>query len=209
MNLSSIFFTSLLVGLSGAAMPGPLLSVNIYGTLRSGIKGGLSTIVGHSLVEAVILIILLIGLKKFLSYQITQGIIGILGGGVLIWMGINMLRSIKTMSLELETTSLSKDKHYMLHGVLASISNPYWYLWWATIGLNYLSIARQNGVYGPPAFYFGHISADFVWYGIITFLISKGVRKINQKVYRLVIFVLGIFLIFMGIYFITFGINKI
>lgn len=105
-------------------MPGPLLSVNIYSALRAGVKGGLSAIVGHSFIEAIVIITLLLGLKQFFSYQITQGIIGILGGGVLVWMGINMLRSVKRISLEFELTSSTKGKYYLLHGILASISNP-------------------------------------------------------------------------------------
>lgn len=206
MDIFLIFFTSLFVGLSGAVMPGPLLSVNIYGTLRAGVKGGLLTIVGHSLIEIPVIIFLFIEPKQFLSYQ---GVIGMFGGCILIGMGIIMLRSAKRINLEFETTTSSKNKHYVLHGILASISNPYWYLWWATIGFSsYFNISEQTGIYEPRVFYLGHISADFVWYGLITLLIAKGVRRINQKSYRLIILILGIFLTLLGAYFVYFGINK-
>lgn len=210
MNIFTIFFTSLLVGLSGAVMPGPLLTINIYNTLRKGIKSGFSTIIGHSIIEAIIFVAILVGLKQFLSHKLTQVVIGILGGGTLIFMGINMIRAHKTINLELELSSSSVSKsNDILKGILATMSNPYWYIWWATIGLNYISISRRAGTYGPTAFYFGHISSDFVWYGLVAFLTAKGVKKMNQKIYKLLILMLGIFLIFLGTSFIVFGITLI
>lgn len=207
MNLFTIFFSSLFVGLSGAVMPGPLLSVNIYSTLKKGIKGGLSTTIGHSIIEAIIVIAILFGLKQFLSYKLTQGIIGIIGGCALVWMGINMLRAFRKINLELESAQSPRKMNDIFQGIIATISNPYWYIWWATVGLNYISISRQTGIYGPPAFYFGHISSDFVWYGIISFLTAKGVKKLNPKIHSFIVLILGIFLVFLGASFAVFGIN--
>ena len=209
MSILIIFFTALLVGLSGAVMPGPLLSVNIFGTLKTGIKGGLLTVVGHALAEAVIVVSLLIGLSRFLSYGAVQGIIGIVGGSALVWMGISMLKAAPKIVLELETTHLSGGRNHVFQGLFATVSNPYWYIWWATVGLNYISISRESGIYGLLSFYFGHISSDLVWFGFIILLVARGITKVNQKIHKVVVLVLGTFLALLGISFVLFGISKL
>ncbi|MDD5528791.1 MAG: LysE family transporter [bacterium] len=213
MNVFTIFVTSLFIGLSGAVMPGPLLSLNIYNTIQKGIKGGLIIIIGHSIIEAVIVISLLSGLKQLFLQGNVQGIIGITGGFVLIWMGINMLKSVKKIDIEFinpETNShLSKQNSGIFQGIFATLSNPYWYIWWATVGLNYILLSKETGIYGPFAFYFGHISSDFLWYGIIAVLTAKGIRKIKPSVYRFIVLILGVFLTVMGISFIIFGTSKL
>ncbi|MDD2890772.1 MAG: LysE family transporter [bacterium] len=213
MNIFSIFITSLFIGLSGAVMPGPLLSVNIYNTIQKGIKGGLVIIIGHSIIEAIIVILLLSGLKQLFLQEDVQGIIGITGGFVLVWMGINMLRSVKKINIEFtnptEKLHLSKQNSGIFQGIFATLSNPYWYIWWATVGLNYILLSKENGIYGPFAFYFGHISSDFLWYGVIAVLTAKGIRKIKPTIYGSIVLILGVFLIFMGIGFIIFGKNKL
>src|SRR3972149_5217323 len=45
-------------------------------------------------------------------------------------------------------------------GIIASISNPYWSLWWATIGLGYLALSSGQGLTGVAFFFAGHILAD-------------------------------------------------
>ena len=188
-------------------MPGPLLSVSIYGAINRGVKGGISAVVGHAIIEAITAVALLVGLKQFLVYANVQGVIGIAGGIILIWMGINMLRNRGELNLEAKDAKLSRT--YVFQGMFATLSNPYWYIWWATVGLNYISISTKKGIYGFPAFYFGHISSDFIWYGIISYLLARGVKKISPKIYNSIVIVLGCFLIFMGISFIVFGVSKL
>ncbi|MFA5033394.1 MAG: LysE family transporter [bacterium] len=213
MNLFTIFITSLFIGLSGAVMPGPLLSLNIYNTIQKGIKGGLIIIIGHSIVEAIIVILLLSGVKQLFLREGVQGIIAITGGFVLVWMGINMLKSVKKINIQFinpaENSYSSKQNSGIFQGILATLSNPYWYIWWATVGLNYILLSKKTGIYGPFAFYFGHISSDFLWYGVIAVLTAKGIQKIKPSIYGSIVLILGVFLIFMGINFIIFGGNKL
>jgi len=117
--LISIFGTSFLLALSGALMPGPVLTVTISESSSRGFWAGPLIIVGHGILELCLVIML--------------------------WSGI-----------------------------LMSLANPYWTIWWATVGLGYLGYSMKCGPAGVLAFFAGHITADFAWYSGISFTVSKG-----------------------------------
>ena len=90
----------------------------------------------------------------------------------------------------------------VLSGALLSLANPYFLLWWAVIGLGFLTDAyRDFAVWGVAIFFFGHIAADFVWYGLISTVVGTTRKFIKDKPYRIIIMVLGGLLIFFGIQF--------
>ena len=97
----------------------------------------------------------------------------------------------------------------VLSGVLASISNPYWTIWWATIGLGYLVISRELGAAGIALFFAGHILADAVWYLFIGFAVSAGRRRFTDRVYRWIVGSCALFLFFFAVSFGYFGMTKL
>jgi threonine/homoserine/homoserine lactone efflux protein len=206
--VASIFVTSFLVGLSGAMMPGPLLSVVVYSSLRKGIRGGLLAVAGHALIEAVLVVLLFLGLKSILVKPAVQGIIGIAGGAALVWMGIGMIRDILRRGLELDLGGEGSVRS-LPHGILSSISNPYWSLWWATVGLAYMAVALERGVAGLLAFYVGHEMSDLAWYSGVSTLVAGGRRRIPVKLYAGLIAVLGAFLLALGLVFAVYGLRKL
>jgi threonine/homoserine/homoserine lactone efflux protein len=72
----------------------------------------------------------------------------------------------------------------VIDGILTSASNPYWSLWWATIGLGYLLLSRGQGWRGVLAFFSGHILSDAAWYLFVGAGISAGRRWFTDRVYR-------------------------
>jgi len=56
--------------------------------------------------------------------------------------------------------------HPLISGILMSVANPYWIIWWATIGLVIFSI-HPVWFLGIAFFFAGHILADLVWYSLI------------------------------------------
>ena len=89
----SIFGTSFLVGLSGAVSPGPLLAYNIRETVRRGFLAGPYVATGHAIPELLVVVVLALGLSRFIDVDNVTGAIGLLGGLVLLWMGGGMLRN--------------------------------------------------------------------------------------------------------------------
>ena len=46
-------------------------------------------------------------------------------------------------------------------GIVVSLSNPYWIIWWATVGATFMTQSLELGLLGIGAFYVGHILSDF------------------------------------------------
>jgi threonine/homoserine/homoserine lactone efflux protein len=86
-NLPQIFFTSFLVGLSGALMPGPVLVVTVSHATRRGFIAGPLIVLGHALLELALVVGISLGLGQYLVLEPVSGVLGIVGGVVLAWMG--------------------------------------------------------------------------------------------------------------------------
>lgn len=210
MKFLIIMFTSFGIGFSGALMPGPLLGVTIDAGFKKGATAGPIIAFGHALLELLTIIVMMLGLKEFLTKPVVSGVIGVIGGTVLFLMGLDMIKSAIKNLVSLDNTNNESDKHsvsrLILSGVIVSISNPYFTLWWATAGLACIADSLEIGLLGVVAFYIGHIMADFTWFTFVTFMISKGKRIMNDKAYRTLIFSLGFFICSISLLFIKVGV---
>ena len=82
MLLAGIFFTSFLVGLSGALMPGPLMTVCIGESARRGARTGPLLVLGHGILEITLAIALFLGLAAYIHDDRVMALVGIVGGVV-------------------------------------------------------------------------------------------------------------------------------
>ncbi|MGE5416572.1 MAG: LysE family transporter, partial [Acidobacteriota bacterium] len=213
-----LFNISFFLALSGALMPGPLLTVTIGEAAKRGFVAGPLLMIGHAILELVLVIALSAGLVAYLSVDLVSQIIAALGGAFLLYMGFGMIKDSLTGRVKLDisqpqdadndTVIIKNDKGWGLiaSGALVSLSNPYWTIWWLTAGLSNITMALKSGMGGVAAFYTGHISADVVWYCLIAGAVAGGRRFISDKVYRGVIVVCGLFLVGLGFYFLYQGI---
>jgi len=207
----NILISSFIIALSGAMMPGPLLTYVINASLKKGFIAGPLIIVGHSILELILIILLLSGLNELFSNQLFLSGTGIIGGSILLWMGADMVKSVikKEVSIEEQINKKRKISGLIIPGAIVSISNPYWILWWATIGMTYLANSYQFGLFrGTGIFYIGHISADFAWYMIVAGIIAFGTKFINDRIYRTLIIIFGLILIYFAVTFIYDGITH-
>jgi threonine/homoserine/homoserine lactone efflux protein len=87
-------------------------------------------------------------------------------------------------------------------GVLVSMSNPYWWIWWATVGFAFMTQYRISFLNWPAllVFVIGHELGDLGWYFTVSVLVFLGKSRINLKVYHLVLLICGIFLAGFGVY---------
>ena len=188
------------MALSGALMPGPLLTVTIAESARRGFRAGPLLITGHALLELLLMLAVIKGLGPYLRTPLIMGIIAFIGGAVLVWMGVDMIRTASNLSLKGKSSGASSRHmpHPFLIGILASISNPYWTIWWVTIGMAYLMAAIKFGYTGVMVFFLGHISADFAWYSVVSYGISRGKKLFKDRSYQMMIRVCGLFLLGFG-----------
>ena len=196
LELVGIFFGSLVLALSGALMPGPLLTVTVSESARIGLRAGPLLITGHAVLELLLVVALILGLGPVLKDSLVMGIVALVGGGMLVWMGIGMIRSSAEASLNNAEGAKESKKgpHPVFVGLLASLANPYWTLWWATVGLGYLVMSMKYGAAGIGVFIAGHLTADYAWYVLIALGISRGKRLLKDTSYRLIIRACGLIL---------------
>lgn len=209
MGLASIFTASLVMGFSGAIMPGPVLTVTINESLKRGFKAGPLIILGHALLELLLVFLLLLGFGKILGIPVVQGLIGPIGGGFLLWMAYGMIKEAREKDLDLSLTSSASEKSMnpILLGLTTSASNPYWFLWWATVGIGSLMLAGKSGIAGSASFYLGHVASDFIWFSMVSGAVATGRRILTPGLYRSILWVCGLFLVGMAVYFIYSGIR--
>ncbi len=206
-----IFGTSFLVGLSGAISPGPLLAFNIRETVRHGFLAGPYVATGHAILELLVVVALALGLSQLLDLEPVVATIGMLGGLFLLWMGWGMLRNPGQGA-----PGLAEHHHGVAHGsirepivggIIVSLSNPFWTIWWITVGAAFMTQSLELGLLGIAAFYLGHILSDFSWYSLVSAALTSGRRLVTDRVYRGIMLGCGAFLLGMGGYFIATGIT--
>lgn len=208
MTLPAIFITSFIVAFSGAMMPGPLLTVTISETPRRGMMTGPLLIAGHGILELTLVVALLLGLGPLLRLEKVFIFTAIVGAAVLLWMAYGMFKALPGMSLRSEPGQ-SGQSNPLLAGALLSIANPYWTIWWVTIGLGYIMQSLQVGTWGVVSFFSGHILADLVWYCLISYGIWKGKAFISDRIYRWMIGACAVFLVGFAVLFARAGVLKI
>ena len=196
--------TSFGVGLSGALVPGPMFTVTVSDSVKKGFIAGPLVVLGHIMAEIVMMIVILAGLGQILGSQTAAFVIGIFGGIVLIFMGYNISRSNTVLS-NIKTDENENPKYgSFFKGVITSVSNPYFFIWWGTIGLAFMFKGLAlAGIIGLLAFSIGHWLADLSWFSVISFASSRGSKLMNDKTYKVVMVICGVFLVLLGAYFIV------
>ena len=199
-----LFLSAFVVALSGAMMPGPILTYTIKQALAVGPKAGFIIIFGHALLELVLVIVIFLGFDMVLQSDQAQIAIGLVGGVLLAYMGAGMIVNAAKNRITIKTEIDQKGSGGMVvSGIVLSATNPYFLLWWAIIGLGFIMQSYDTfGVAGAGIYYLGHITADFIWYGVISVVVGMTRKFIKEKPYRFVIAVLGGLLVFFGIRFV-------
>jgi len=208
LTLQQIWVTAFLLAFSGAMVPGPVLSVTITETSKRGAVAGPLIVLGHGILELVLIIAFFFGFSQFVTGPIFLKIVAIAGGGVLVWMGAAMTISTAKRPISLQmVANQGRTTHAtsVLLGAVTTASTPFWYIWWLTVGLTYLLQSLKYGKIGVGLFFSGHILADLAWYSLVASGITLGKRFLNDHVYRGLLLTSSVFLIGMGIYFIWFG----
>jgi threonine/homoserine/homoserine lactone efflux protein len=213
-----IFSLSFLVALTGAMSPGPLLTYTIIKSAKTARRGylmGLWVITGHAILEVGVIVLLLVGLSFALKNILVVRGIGIVGGAILLAFGVSVIRDVYQGRISARFLSSPQrntpghppdDTRIMenpvLGGMVVSMSNPYWWVWWATIGLAFMVQFDLSFTHWPAlvAFFLGHEAGDLAWYLVISVLAFFGLRRMNRKAYSTILACCGIFMILFGLF---------
>ena len=195
----------IIISASGVMSPGPLFAANITYGLKQGTKAGIKIAIGHSLVELPLVILLGIGILSLEIFPEFKTIISILGA---ITLFVFAFMQIKSTLKKNEKSETKLKQGPIITGVLLSALNPFFLIWWLTIGLKLISDAMAIWAFiGILIVFVLHIWMDFVWLGSTAFLISKSKKIISNTNYKIIMLALSAVLIYFGITFLTDVIN--
>jgi threonine/homoserine/homoserine lactone efflux protein len=194
--------TVVLVSVSGVLSPGPLFLASTLRATKLGVRSGFECAVGHTIVEAPLVALLTIGLATTLNFTSLK-VIGLLGGAVLLFFAILQFRQAShKIGLNTERLPSLWDKQpSVILGVLFTGLNPFFILWWLTVGLALLSQAILLGsVLGVVAMYLAHIWMDYAWLTGTAKAAHKG-NILLGKWFRILLVIFGIAMAYFGITF--------
>ncbi|MGV8057050.1 MAG: LysE family transporter [Smithellaceae bacterium] len=207
-TLLTIFISSFVIALSGALMPGPLLTATISESSQRGFITGPLMIAGHAILELGLVVALLLGGAPFLKQPAVFVATALVGSVILFWMAFGMFKSLPSLHLVWEINKKQRN-HPVLNGILMSVANPYWIIWWATIGLGYILYSWQFGLAGVAFFFAGHILADLGWYSLVAAMVAGGRHFLTDRLYRGLIAFCAVFLVVFAGYFTYAGLVKL
>lgn len=158
-------------------MPGPLFAITLRKAAKSKVAGALVAI-GHGIVEFPLMFLIFFLLNQFRIPGIVQIAVGIVGGCLMIFMGIQTFRNRHKS----EETQVSLKRESILAGVYTTAVNAGFILWWLTIGTTLILNAQLFGLVGFSVFAGVHWLCDFAWYTLVALAIFKSQRFFNASV---------------------------
>jgi threonine/homoserine/homoserine lactone efflux protein len=185
------------ISLSGVIAPGPLTAATITKGYNDKYAGTFIAL-GHAIVELPLMALIYFGFAHFLASPEVKRIIGVIGGLLLIFMGAMLFRTmnkaISEAGSDLPSTSFTT-------GIILTGANPYFLLWWATIGIALVYGAAEFGVYGLIIFVVVHWLCDLSWEQLVSFTVFKTRNLWTPKVQKVVFGICSLVLIGFGIWF--------
>lgn len=188
-----------IISASGVMTPGPLFAANVFYGLKGGARTGLKMAYGHTVVELPLVILLGIGVFSIESMPDFRTYIAVIGAlGLFAFAGIQLKQILKN-----KLDIVNEPKHGpFLAGIILSGLNPFFIIWWLTIGFKLISDALIIwSFWGILIMFMLHIWMDYVWLSS-TALVSSRISKIlSNKSFKFLVGGLSVVLIYFGIMF--------
>lgn len=194
-----LFLTSVFaISFSGAIAPGPVTATTITLGTKNKYAGTLLAI-GHGIIEVPLILLIVSGVAAFLSTPPAKIVIGLSGGAVLIWMAFGMLKDARKEGGYAHSNASAKAP--VVAGIILSASNPYFLLWWITVGAKLASDAMAYGPIVLAIFIFVHWLVDLIWFQALSYASYKGAEVISDNHLKIVLSTCAGALMIFGAYF--------
>ncbi len=211
-----IFGLSLWLGFTGAVLPGPMFAATVMHARRWGWRSGALVAGGHGLLEFALLIVIVSGAGAALSNPAVARSIAVAGGLFLVALGIMAIaRPPAPPSSDAGDPGAGEAGTWMLSagwwrpflaGVWTSVTQPYWFIWWASLGASAVYAASgKAGAAGVGAFYVGHVLADVIWFTFVAAAIGAGRKVLSENAFRKLFLACGVMILGFGFLFMTVG----
>jgi threonine/homoserine/homoserine lactone efflux protein len=201
MDTLGFVVTVILLTASGALAPGPLFFQTISQGTKTGTRSGLIFSIAHTIVEFSLIMLLAFGLLAVRNEVFIRTSIGVLGGVVLIIFGLYQIIGVLKKK-EIVQKQVVPSQRLFFIGVLFTALNPYFIVWWLTVGSNLVLLALEFAALTGVIFMFlCHVWMDYVWLIAVSYFAKKGVNALGSKWYRILIGLFGVILIYFGVSF--------
>ncbi len=203
-SLLPLLLTVTAISLSGTIAPGPVMAVTVTkGAVRK--EAGALIALGHGMVEFPMIALIALGFASVMAVPGVKAAVGLAGGAALIWMGVATLRTKPGAFDDRRDVS----KGCVLAGVSATIANPYWFVWWITVGAALVLSAGAWGLLGIAAFAVTHWLCDLGWLTFLSWGVFTSKRFWTPGVYRGILIACAAVLAGFGAWFIISGIRLL
>jgi threonine/homoserine/homoserine lactone efflux protein len=220
-----------IISLSGALQPGPVTATAITMGAKNRWAGVLIA-VGHGIIEFPLMLLIILGLGSIFQKPPTQITIGLIGGAVLLYMAFSMFKSSPVSRASCPRSSVicspssesssEQNKNYLcvlrglcgknsavLAGIVLTASNPYFLIWWATIGLALATRATQFGLYAFALFAVTHWLVDLIWVAALSLAAFHGTSLLGPKSLTIILKICAAAMLFFAVFFLYSSISLL
>ena len=199
-----IVLSVVVISFSGVVMPGPVFAVTVAKGFKSQLAG-IQVALGHALVEVPLILLIYFGFAQFFQNSVVQLVLSILGGGMILWLGISMFRA------RAEVVQGGRDLpcNAFTAGILTSILNPFFFVWWATIGSMLIMKFLNFGTMGLIVLIGVHWLFDLLWLSFISVLVYRTRSLWGRKFQEGLFIACSLLLIGFGGWFLVSGLQLV
>lgn len=161
---------------------------------------------GHGVVELPLVVLIVLGLGRFFEMEGVKIAFGLAGGAFLMVLGVQMFQAARRPA----ALNAARDgRSTFTTGILLTACNPYFLLWWATVGLALATQASQFGLLAFALFAGLHWLCDVAWLEVLSLASYRGSRVFSEKSQRLVLAICGAALFFFAGKFLVDALGKL
>ena len=202
--MAAILLSVVVISFSGVMMPGPVFAMTLAKSYKSPWAGP-QIALGHAVIEVPLILLIYFGFARFFENNIVQLVLSIAGGSMIIWLGISMFRA------RAEVVQKGKDLPYnaFVGGILTTALNPYFVLWWATIGSMLVMKFTAFGITGLVVFIIVHWACDLGWLSFLSNLIYRTHKLWTRKFHEGLFIACSMLLIGFGSWFLISGLRLV
>lgn len=189
-----------LIAISLSAPPGPVA----LETIRRGVKGGflaaLNVQLGSIIGDSAWCLAALIGLAPLVQIGFVRITLGVVGVGLLLYLGFIGMRDALKPPASTGTQSSEPKYGAFRAGMAISLANPQAIGYWLSVGGALVAGGAVGQSLGQTAtFITGFLAGVLFWSFIMAFAVRFGQKFLNPLAFRTVTFICGATMIFFGL----------
>jgi len=199
-----ILLSVIVISFSGVMMPGPMTAVTLAKSYKSP-WAGVWISLGHAVIEVPLILLIYFGFAQFFQNSAVRLALSVAGSGMIVWLGISMFRARN------EVVRRGKDLPYnsFVAGILATGFNPFFLVWWATIGSMLIMRILEFGTAGLIIFTLVHWLCDLAWLTLISNVVYRTHTLWGQRLQVWLFIACSLLLIGFGLWFLISGIQYV